>query len=93
MARQRDRQRSRVYDWEDQVCLQLLGRRKSTPQFDTIAECEAYARPIWGRERGRVGLARQDAPEIASGRTGGSGAPLRTTTTASRCLAGRATPG
>lgn len=64
MARGRDRQRSRVYAWEREVCARLLGRSIGTPDYDTIPECEAYAKPIWRAERGRVGLARQHAPDI-----------------------------
>jgi putative metallohydrolase (TIGR04338 family) len=33
-------------------------------EFQTLDECAAFATPIWAKERGRVGLARQKAPAI-----------------------------
>lgn len=63
--RERDKQRSRVYEWERHVCKRLLGTSINMPDFETLDECDEFARPIWRKERGRVGLARQHAPEIA----------------------------
>ena len=64
MRRARDRQRSRMYKWENAVVRQLLGRSIADPEFSTVEQCAAYAAPIWRRERARVGLARVQAPRI-----------------------------
>ncbi len=65
MARPRDNQRSRVYAWERVACQATLDRSLYTSEFTTLEECEAFLKPIWRAERGRVGLARQVAPELA----------------------------
>lgn len=64
MRRPRDTQRSRVYAWEREACAALMGRSEFEPEFKTLEECQAYADPIWRKERGRVGLAGQVAPSI-----------------------------
>lgn len=64
MARPRDNQRSRVYAWERSASLELCGRSLYEAEFRTLAECEAFAAPIWRAERGRLGLAGKLAPAI-----------------------------
>ncbi len=66
MARSRDNQRSKVYAWE-RAAVVRLGEAASLyePDFKTLEECEEFMRPIWRKERGRVGLARQKAPELS----------------------------
>jgi putative metallohydrolase (TIGR04338 family) len=62
--RPRDNQRSRCYAWERAV-VAAFGARFYQPDFATLEECEAFMNPIWRKERGRVGLAHQRAPELA----------------------------
>lgn len=64
MKRPRDSQQSRVYAWEEKWA-DAEGHPKGKPDFATLEECEAFLAPIWPKERGRVGLARQRAPELA----------------------------
>lgn len=64
MLRPRDNQRSRVYAWE-RACIEKLAHSDlGVPDFATLEECASFADPIWVKERGRVGLARQEAPSI-----------------------------
>ncbi len=53
-ARGRDRQRSKVYAWEE---VASKGAWK-VPTFQTLDQCQAWLDPIWRRERGRYGRAR-----------------------------------
>jgi hypothetical protein len=57
----RDSQRSRVYAWENRFS-RWKGDR---PRMEKLEEVEAWLTPIWRKERGRVGLARQRAPEVS----------------------------
>lgn len=60
----RDSQRSRVYEWE-RACVSELARASiHDPDFSSLDDCIAFADPIWRKECGRVGLARQRAPTI-----------------------------
>lgn len=61
--RPRDNQRSRVYAWE-RAFAKSIGVDFYAPDFKTLEECEAFALPIWRKERGRVGLAGQVAPGV-----------------------------
>jgi hypothetical protein len=63
MNRPRDNQRSRVYAWERSF-LRSVGKRIDDAEFDTIEECDAWLKPIWRAERGRVGLAKQLRPSV-----------------------------
>lgn len=58
--RPRDNQRSRFYAWERAITQNFSDR----PLFATLHECEAWLAPIWRKERGRLGLARQQAPDM-----------------------------
>lgn len=64
MPRSRDNQRSRVYAWERACVEQLAHSDIYDAEFQTLDECAEFAAPIWRKERGRVGLARQRAPVI-----------------------------
>jgi putative metallohydrolase (TIGR04338 family) len=64
VTRPRDSQRSRVYAWERRASVELAGRDLYEAEFKSLAECEAFAAPIWRKERGRVGLAGTAAPSI-----------------------------
>jgi putative metallohydrolase (TIGR04338 family) len=64
--RPRDSQRSRVYAWERVAVATLPGRNLYEAEFNKIDECDEWARPIWRKERGRVGLAGTKAPSIES---------------------------
>jgi hypothetical protein len=64
MPRTRDNQRSRCYAWERRAVAELASADFYAAEFATVAECEAFAAPIWRKERGRVGLAGQQAPSI-----------------------------
>lgn len=66
MARGRDSQRSRVYEWERRCVRDLAGLSLHDPEkgFEALEQCIAYATPIWRKERGRVGLAKVKAPSI-----------------------------
>jgi hypothetical protein len=57
-GRQRDNQRSRVYAWEAGY------RSRWGQQFDTLDQAAQWLTPIWRAERGRVGLAKQRAPNV-----------------------------
>lgn len=61
----RDNQRSKVYQWERAAVKQITNASFYLPDFETLEECEAFMNPIWRAERGRVGLARQQAPELS----------------------------
>lgn len=63
--RSRDNQRSKVYAWERAAVRRLNKTEFYRPDFDTLEECEAFMNPIWRAERGRVGLAKQKAPELS----------------------------
>lgn len=63
-VRPRDNQRSRVYAWERAVAKRHARRDFYEAEFATLEECEAFALPIWRKERGRLGLARAAAPSI-----------------------------
>jgi hypothetical protein len=63
--RSRDNQRSRVYRWERLAAKHIDGRDFYAPDFATLEECEAFMAPIWRGERGRLGLAKQRAPELS----------------------------
>jgi putative metallohydrolase (TIGR04338 family) len=60
----RDTQRSRVYEWERAV-IKERGVGFYDAEFETLEECEQFMNPIWRKERGRLGLARQRAPELS----------------------------
>lgn len=64
MSRGRDNQRSACYAWERRA-VNEFGRKFYLPDFATLDECDAFMRPIWRKERGRVGLAKQRAPELS----------------------------
>lgn len=64
MPRTRDNQRSRVYTWEEAACSALMGRSIHDPEFTKLEQCEAFALPVWRKERGRVGLAGKVAPSV-----------------------------
>lgn len=64
MRSKRDNQRSKVYAWERKVVATFGGSSIDKPDFDQLQECEAFANPIWRKERGRLGLARMRAPVI-----------------------------
>lgn len=64
MRRHRDNQRSRVYAWERAALRELGARSISQADFEPLSACEAWALPVWRKERGRVGLARVAAPAI-----------------------------
>jgi hypothetical protein len=64
MRSHRDNQRSRVYAWERAALRELGSRSIGRADFERLSECEAWALPIWRKERGRVGLARVAAPAI-----------------------------
>lgn len=63
--RPRDNQRSRCYAWERAAAKHIDGRDFYSSEFNTLEECESFMRPIWRSERGRVGLAKHRAPELA----------------------------
>lgn len=64
MARTRDNQKSKVYAWERRCVAELASADFYAAEFATLDECQAFAAPIWRKERGRVGLAGQAAPSI-----------------------------
>lgn len=59
-VRGKDRQRSKVYAWEE---VASKGAWK-VPTFQTLEQCQAWLTPIWRRERGRYGRARVGAPSV-----------------------------
>jgi hypothetical protein len=61
VKRKRDNQRSLVYAWERRI----NGYHRA-PEWKTIDEVIAFAKPVWRAERGRYGRARAPMPEIAS---------------------------
>jgi putative metallohydrolase (TIGR04338 family) len=63
-ARRRDSQRSRVYAWERAI------RNRDERGFNSIDEVEAFALPIWRKERGRYGLAKAAPPRFKAARWG-----------------------
>lgn len=60
----KDRQRRAAYDWDDDI----TGYSAPFPEFATIRECAAWARPIWLVERGRYGYAGVPMPLIVRGK-------------------------
>lgn len=57
--RKRDNQQSLVYRWEARI-----NPGHYRPTMTTIEEVAQWAKPIWRAERGRVGLAKQQAPDF-----------------------------
>ena len=64
MGKLRDNQRSRVYAWERACLRELAATSIGRAEFDTLQQCIEFAEPIWRKERGRLGLARQRPPAI-----------------------------
>ncbi len=60
----RDTQRSKVYAWEAVAVRELAHSSLYDAEFETLEQCIEFAQPIWRKERGRLGLARQRAPSI-----------------------------
>lgn len=60
MSRGRDNQRSRVYAWEAAITKDALYQGT----MKTLDEVEAFLKPIWRSERGRVGRANVAMPSI-----------------------------
>lgn len=61
MSRTRDNQRSRCYAWEERASEGAL----HNPTWDTLEECEAFLKPVWRKERGRVGRAKVPVPTFS----------------------------
>jgi hypothetical protein len=66
MPRKRDNQKSLVYQWEAGASSRAIYQS----EWDTIAEVEAWLRPIWRAERGRYGRAKADYPTLHHGHWG-----------------------
>lgn len=58
--RKRDSQRAKVYAWEREA----VPLKYTTPIFEKVEQAAEWLRPIWAKERGRVGLAGKAAPLV-----------------------------
>lgn len=63
-SRPRDRQRSRVYQWERAAQAATKLQAPPSPDLSELASIQLWLNPIWRAERGRYGLAKVSPPTI-----------------------------
>ena len=62
--RPRDRQRSRLYEWEADAEEATRGEQRPYPDLSSLLAVQEWLAPVWRAERGRYGLAHAPAPVV-----------------------------